>query len=273
MFEWSFNPLKSEFDELMQLFLHSEETITAVGPGGYKVYPNREESWGKLYVTNLRIAIIPKDKSKKVIQNLKWSDVIYIQSKKHLHYSAALFTDRNGTLTSIASVKKSAIKEIDSFFYKRGRILEPEETTINFSEKAICTFCMDCSSQTLPPLTQCADCLRKIVWPDSMTKVMMLAANPTKYIPEIWLSGESSRGDLITKDVAILSAVCRCLGELDFLEDAERWAESIMNGHAISPSDFTDFPVLKRFGPHAENERLWNDARELPQRLFWETKL
>jgi hypothetical protein len=268
MFEWSFNPEKSEFDELMQLFLHSKEHVKAVGPGGYKVFPDREESWGKLYVTNLRIAVIPKDRSKRVIHNLMWEDVVSVQSKKHLHYSAALLTDRYAGLTSFGSVKKSIIKEIDlSFSQKSRQILKPDETTINFNEKAIATFCMGCSSQILPPITQCADCLRKIVWPESMMNVIALAANSTKYIPKILLNGEPSRGDLITKDVAILSAVCYCLGELDFVAEAERWAETFINSQAISPTDFADFPVLKRFGPHAENERLWNDARKLPAKL------
>ena len=261
------NPEKSWFDELFSLFLQSNEKIVASGKGAHKKSRNGQEFTGKVYVTNLRTAVIPNNGSEGAILNLPWGQVKIVESKNHFFYSTALFQSGDGSLVSIASTRSviKSLKEMSD--QKIQHIYEMEDSDLAFFEKEITSRCQTCMSLAIPPLTQCQDCLRNLVWPEALKSVIKLASKHSEFVPDFLSNGESSRGDLVTKDVAILTTACYCLGELDYVKEAEKWAESIMNGQLIEPSEFMDFPVLKRFGPHAENERLWNDARKLPAKL------
>jgi hypothetical protein len=269
MFSNSWNRSTSWMDEMLHSFLlQSGEKEIASAKGAFKLSSNGEQVVGKVFVTNLRVAVIPLHKSEPVILNLAWNEVKLTQVKISFLYSAALFSKRDGSLISIASTRSLVKALVQMNKNKSDQLHEMETSNVFFSEKEIATRCEACTALAIPPLIQCKDCLRDLSWPSSMENIIKLASSHSNFLPYQLPSGEPSRGDLITKDVAILSAACQCLGEFEFVQEAERWAESIINGQPIHPSELMNFPVLKRFGPHSENERLWSDAKDLPRRLF-----
>jgi hypothetical protein len=261
----TFDPSFGGHDERLAQVLQSGEVVTSSSFGALLVPFGRGPFKAKVYVTTLRLAVVPDDARLTPVWSEAWNKITGVRVKKSL-ISATAFIEVNDTEIGVDSTKSMAGDIERAWLHLRAVSPTFESCGVKFLP-TVDVRCSACGSQVPPANPQCGMCLRQVVWPPPLDTLSAGMVNPDSFLPMKFPNGDDTQRGAVIAGLAVLTFGAVCIGQKDFLAQSSLLIEAIRDKVASDPDDFGNLPILKAVGDQGDNEKFWQMVCCIPQRL------
>lgn len=246
----------------MAQVLQTSEVVTSSGFGALLVPFSRGPWKGKVYVTTLRLAVVPDDPRLTPIWSTLWSDLTQVRIKKGLLGATAFVTVGEAAEIGVDSTKAIVGDVHRAWLHLRAVAPQLEWGRVAFLP-TVETRCAACSAQVPPGERRCGMCLRLLSWPPPLDS---LAA--PEVLPESFPDGTPTQRDAVAHGLAVYVTAAICTGDQEFVATASRLVAAIVGREPANPQSFGPLPRLRGLtGEQSDNEKFWQMVCRYPQRL------
>lgn len=254
----------SAHDAIFQRALQGSEVVTSAGFGAL-LMPMMRPMKGKVYVTSLRLAVVPDDQRIIPIWSRIWSDIDAVRVKKGFT-GATAFVSLADDEVGVDSTKSIAGDIERAWLHLRNVALTTERTSVEFLP-SVDVRCSSCDAQVGPGSPTCKLCLRDIAWPSPLDVIAKAHVDPDGLLPARYPDGSDTQRGSIISGLGVFAAAGICTGELAFVQEITRLLQAMANGERVPASTFADMPAIRGIGDAASNAGFWDLARQTPSRL------
>ena len=253
-----------EQDRRLAKVLQANETVTSAGAGAILV-PMMKPQRGKVYITSVRLAVVPDDPRFTPVWSELWQDIASVRVKKGFMGSTAFVTSLTGELGVDST--KAMVADIERAWAHMHATPRPKDSTFVDYLPSVDVRCGGCGSQVRPGSPRCGMCLRNVKWRDPIDTLSEAIVTPDAFMPEHFPDGTSTQRSAIVPGLATLVATAECLGEFDFTSRATSLIDHIKERQSAPADTFGDLPIMRGAGDQESNEKFWAMCCKLPERL------
>lgn len=253
-----------EQDRRLASALQSNETVTSAGAGALLV-PMMRPQRGKVYITSVRLAVVPDDPRFTPVWSELWQDIHSVRTKKGFMGATAFVTG----LTSELGVDstKTMVADIERAWAHMHATSPPTESAGAVFLPSVDVRCAGCNSQVRPGSPRCAMCLRRLMWRSPIDVLSHAITDPDSFLPAVYPDGSDTQRGAIVPGLATLIAAAECLEEYEFTDRAGLLVEHIKMRTPAPPETFGALPALRGAGDQDSNDNFWAMCCKLPERL------
>ena len=261
----TFNPHGPiEQDRRLASVLQRDETVTSAGAGAL-LLPMRRPERGKVYITSLRLAVVPDDPRVTKVWSEAWQRIELVRVKKGFVGATAYVTVDAGEL-GVDSTKAMVADIERAWVHMRSNSPTVERRPPNFLP-SVEVRCGGCGQQIRPGVARCRMCLREISWPQPLDLLSQAVEDPEVLLPETFSDGQSTQRDAVFSGLATLTAAAKCSGEYPFVGQVANLLDHIRGRIAAPPEAFGSLPLMQGAGDPASNAKFWDLCCQVPGRL------
>lgn len=253
-----------EQDRRLAKVLQAKEIVTSAGSGAILV-PMMKPQRGKVFITSVRLAVVPDDPRFAPVWSELWQDIASVRIKKGFMGSTAFVTSPAGELGVDST--KAMVADIERAWAHMHATPRPEDTAFADYLPSVDVRCGGCGSQVRPGAPRCGMCLRNVKWLAPIDTLSEAIVAPDAFMPEWFPDGTSTQRSAIVPGLATLVATAYCLGEFDFTSRATSLVNHITERQAAPADTFGDLPIMRGSGDQVSNEKFWSMCCKLPERL------
>lgn len=261
----SFDPRFGGHDARLAQVLQSTESVTSSSFGALLAPSGRGLSKAKIYVTTLRLAAVPDDPRMLSVWSEPWAAIAGVRIKKSL-VAATAFILVDGNERGVDTTKAMAGDIERAWVHMRHQRPMLESCRPEFLP-SVDVRCSGCGSQIPPARARCRVCLRKVAWPEPLATLSEAIEQPGTLIPARFPDGEDTQRPRFLSGLAALTVGAICLDETDFVTQVSKLLSDITSKSATPPEAFGTLPNMRGVGQRDANERFWQLAVRIPQRL------
>ena len=251
-------------DKAIQQVLQGHEVVTSSGFGAL-LPPTMRPLKGKIYVTTLRLAFVPDERSVTPVWCEPWNGLSQVRVKKGM-MGATAFVTVNGFELGVDSTKSIAGDIERAWLHLRNVPLHMETAQPTFLP-SIDVVCSGCGSQLRPGSASCGRCLRNARWPAPLDVLGRAGENPSALLPATFPDGSDTQREVIISGLSTFAVSANCTGEMTFIKQIALLVDAMKRRDPLPPNTFGEMPPLRGIGDIDTNRRFWDLARNTPRRL------